>query len=893
MSLRPELLFRPARKSEVDRILLRRASRALFSVAPEVIATTCLIGIIWWGIGATLSNQRVNVLDAAVRDTSNLARAFEENTQRVISGADQVLLALRAAVLREGERFDLDNWVKTESSPDWLMAQMAVIGPDGVSVASTASTRRVSVADRTHFVVQKGSNKDELYISAPVLGRSSGRWTIQLTRKIITPDGHFGGIVVLSVDCYQLSGFYESLNLARGFIELVGLDGIVRARGPFENGIIGSALPADLMPVLQDKHGMFHTPGGKDALTVAYRQLAAYPLVVLIAYNDKAVLAAHRRSKVVMLWSGGVATLVLLIIGAVWIKQRKRTIRFQNSLALTLDSMSQGLVMVDDGRHVRVVNRRALDLLGLPHLWSVLEGSWKRSRPDAERQLVDRLHSLRTPRGRDLDHTQPVLELSVSPTPSGGTVQTVTDVTARHLADHRIRHMALHDQLTGLGNRVLFADHADQLIALAQQEASRLDILSLDLNGFKKVNDTFGHEIGDALLVEVAERLKQVVSADDIVARTGGDEFAILCRPIDPLADVEAFALLILQALTVPFILKGQQIESGVSIGIARFPADGADRSELLRNADLALDVAKSNREHPIRRFDTAIADNARLKLQLEEDLRDAIGTDQIFIEFQPQFRTSSLAVVGFEALVRWMHPVRGRLSPDKFIPLAEEAGLIVPLGRQVLEIACRVALHWPENVHIAVNLSPIQFRDPGIITTVQEVLAQTGLPASRLELEVTEGVLIADEQQALRTLSELRELGVTLALDDFGTGYASLSYLRKFPFEQIKLDRSFVQAQVLEERSRHILRAVLSLSRSLQLSVVAEGVETRTQLHLLRKQGCHAVQGFLVGRPMSRENAETMFPSGATECVGPSAAALANLQPTPSDMRELTTGAK
>ena len=297
-------------------------------------------------------------------------------------------------VLRGGDRFDLGQWVQTESSPDWLTAQMAVIGPDGVSVASTASTRRVSVADRKHFIVQKASSADELYISAPVLGRSSGRWTIQLTRKIVAPDGRFGGIVVLSVDCYQLSGFYESLNLSRGFIELVGLDGIVRARGPFESGFIGSALPDDLMPVLSEKSGMFHTPNGKDALTVAYRQLAAYPLVVLIAYNDKAVLAAHRKSLVTMLWSGGVATLLLLIIGSIWIKQRKRTIRFQDSLTSTLDSMSQGLVMVDDTRHVRVVNRRALDLLGLSHLWSVLEGRWKKNRSEAERQVVERLQCL-------------------------------------------------------------------------------------------------------------------------------------------------------------------------------------------------------------------------------------------------------------------------------------------------------------------------------------------------------------------------------------------------------------------------------------------------------------------------------------------------------------------
>ena len=821
----------------------------------------CLITIIWWSIGTSVSTQRASALAAAARDTTNLARAFEENTQRIISSADQVLLSLRSAYQRDGKSFALNEWVRRESAPDWLMAQIAIIAPDGMSVASTASTRSVSVADRRHFIVQRDSSADELFISAPVLGRSSGRWTVQLTRRMQAPDGGFDGVVVLSLDCYQLSGFYESLNLQQGFLELVGLDGLIRARGPVVDGAIGSSLALEPDRVLQENSGLLRIHRQRDALTVAFRRLAAYPLVVLVAFDDKAVLAGQRHTRRVMIISGAVSTLVLLVIGAVWIRQRKRSIRFQESLELTLESMSQGLVMIDRSRNVQVVNRRALELLGQPvSLLPVINAGNNNERHVAGRRLLADLDRHRDTRDHGEELAHPVLEFSNSPTATGGSVQTITDVTARHLADRRIRYMALHDHLTGLGNRVLFADEADHLLASASRDGGAFDVLCLDLNGFKKVNDTLGHDIGDSLLIQVGERLRQAVGSD-LVARTGGDEFAILTGMYGDPARGEAVAQEVLEQLERPFAIAEQQVRIGASIGIARYPDDGSNRADLLRNADLALYVAKTDRKHPVRRFAASMADGARLKQQLEEDLRAAIGSDQFFLEFQPQFRTSSLAVVGFEALVRWQHPSRGRLGPDAFIPVAEETGLIVALGRWVLEEACRVALHWPESVHIAVNLSPVQFRDPNIVGNVAAILAATGLPASRLELEVTEGVLIADEQQALATLNKLRELGVTLALDDFGTGYASLSYLRQFPFEQIKLDRSFVQAQVVEERSRHILRAILSLSRSLKLSVVAEGVETRTQLHLLRQQGCHAVQGFLVGRPMSRRDAETMFP--------------------------------
>jgi predicted signal transduction protein with EAL and GGDEF domain len=360
-----------------------------------------------------------------------------------------------------------------------------------------------------------------------------------------------------------------------------------------------------------------------------------------------------------------------------------------------------------------------------------------------------------------------------------------------------------------------------------------------------------GQELADQLLVAVAARLRASIESEDLLTRSGSGEFLILSRFASAPERVQALTASITRAFEEVFVIAGQQLHLAVSVGVATCPEHGTTRAELVRSADLALFAAMADRSSPVKTFEPIMAERVQDRLQLEQDLRAALETDELYLEYQPQFRTASLEVVGFEALARWNHTTRGRIRPDVFIPLAEETGIVIALGRRILEQACRTAMQWPEHIRIGVNLSPVQFRDPDLLATISDVLARTGLAASRLELEVTEGVLIADEEQALRTLSALREFGVGLALDDFGTGYASLSYLRKFPFERIKLDRSFVQAQVLEDRSRHILQSILGLSRKLGVGVIAEGVETRTQLHLLRQQGCEDIQGFLVGRPL------------------------------------------
>ena len=829
----------------------------------------CLLGLIWLGIWTTLANEHSSLQDEAARDTANLAHAFEENSQRILAGADQVLLALRSAYVRDGAGFDLHSWMARENSPDWLTAQLAIIARDGMSIATTSSAQHISIADRDHFIAQRDRPDDFLYISKPVLGRASGRWTIQLTRKILSPSGGFDGIVVLSVDCYELSGFYQSINLQQGYIALAGLDGVIRARGPVVGNKIGARIEASdpAAEVLHEPQGTLRVPGDSGGeLTLSYRRLDAYPMVVIVAFADKQIFARYTVARRNLFMTGAAASGVVLALGFIWIRVRQRAIASQQALSLTLENMNQGLAMIDGNERVRVVNNRAIELLGLPpQMLASLRSARPGQRSDAERALQGALLARFPAFGpRPTDTLAPeglVVEESTSMLPGGGVVHVITDVTERHLAERRIRHMAMHDHLTGLGNRVLLADEADHLVA----GGAAFAVLLLDLNGFKAVNDTCGHDAGDELLVSVAHRLQDAIPQTDFVARYGGDEFAILSRSPDQPAASEALATRIGEILNPPFSVAGQELRIGASIGIALYPVNGTSRIELLRNADLAMYAAKVDRAAPFRAFDPAMADAVQDRLRMEEELRAAIGTDQLFLEYQPQFRASTLEIVGFEALVRWNNKVRGNVRPDVFIPIAEETGLIVPLGRTILEQACRCALGWPDDIRIAVNLSPVQFRDPRLPATVSETLRSTGLSPGRLELEVTEGVLIADERQALETLSALRAIGVGLTLDDFGTGYASLSYLRKFPFERIKLDRSFVQAQVHEVRARHILESVLALTRKLGLGVVAEGVETRTELRLLRQQNCQEIQGYLLGRSVNAAEANRLVAGRAT----------------------------
>jgi len=432
---------------------------------------------------------------------------------------------------------------------------------------------------------------------------------------------------------------------------------------------------------------------------------------------------------------------------------------------------------------------------------------------------------------------------------AGGTASvlvTVLDVSEQKAAQEHIRYLARHDALTRLPNRFQLRERLDA--ALASAGGGSLALLCLDLDRFKAINDSLGHAAGDLALRETAARIEAAAGDANLVARVGGDEFVVLC-PHANSASAEAVCRRLMEAVAQPLEFDGQMAQIGLSIGIALAPRDGCTVDDLLRNGDLALYKAKTDGRGTFRFFHREMDEQARARRSLELDLRSALARGEFVLHFQPRFPAQSKLPVSVEALLRWAHPQRGMIAPSAFIPMAEETGLIVPIGTWVLFEACRLVAPL-DALSVSVNLSPVQIRRSDIVKTVRSALEASGLPPHRLELEVTEGVLLENTTSARATLTALKELGVSLALDDFGTGYSSLSTLHSFPFDRIKIDRHFVAALGQDRNADAIIRAVIGLGRALRMQTVAEGVETVEQLAFLQTEGCNEVQGFLLARP-------------------------------------------
>ncbi|MGH6753100.1 MAG: putative bifunctional diguanylate cyclase/phosphodiesterase [Bradyrhizobium sp.] len=429
------------------------------------------------------------------------------------------------------------------------------------------------------------------------------------------------------------------------------------------------------------------------------------------------------------------------------------------------------------------------------------------------------------------------------------------DITERKRAEARLAFMAQHDGLTGLPNRTLLRQQMDDLLLHTRRSAEKVAVLVLGLDNFKAVNDTLGHGIGDKLLRGVAKRLRSTLREEDVLARLNSDEFAIVQSGVARPEDAVLLARRLLEAIGDPYLLDGHSVVIGASIGIAMSPGDGDESDRLLKNADMALSRAKTEFRGTFSFFEAEMDARAQTRRKIEIELRDAIQNDLLRPYYQPLIDLATGRITGFEALVRWPHPERGMISPGEFIPVAEETGLINAVGGLMLRRACMDAALWPDDVRVAVNLSPLQFRVGNLLSTVMETLKQTGLAATRLELEITETLVLEKSSQVLATLHALRALGVRISMDDFGTGYSSLSYLRSFPFDKIKIDQSFVRDLGSNRDAQAIVRSIISLGKGLGVTITAEGVETEAELSCLRNEGCHEGQGFLFSR--ARPNAE------------------------------------
>ena len=532
---------------------------------------------------------------------------------------------------------------------------------------------------------------------------------------------------------------------------------------------------------------------------------------------------------------------------------RADLIRSEERLSTVLESTTDSVLVLDRDWNVVFYNQNAAKAIDRADILKIGISIWElfpAALTSGEGDHYKRAVATGQPAEFEIfvEDRQVWLGIHAYPTPDGLSIF-FRDVSEMKLARDEMQHLAHHDPLTGLANRLLFQTSLKDALESGEPVATLL----LDLDHFKEINDTLGHMVGDTLLVSTAERLRACLRPDDLLARLGGDEFAVIVKGYEGKDEIGLLAQRMIDTASAPHVVDGQAFRIGASIGIALSPEGGEDPEQIFKNADISLYAAKSDSRGGFRFFVSAMEAVLQQRQALHADLREAFGGNQFSLVYQPLVDLESEQVCGFEALLRWNHPVRGMVSPEEFIPVAEETGLIVEIGAWVLRTACAEAALWPEHIWVAVNLSVRQFSAGDLSAKVEAVLRRTGLTASRLELEITESVLLRDSDAILATLSRLKDMGIRIALDDFGTGYSSLRYLQRFPFSKIKIDRSFISGLPANTESQAIVRSVIGLGRSLGMKVTAEGVETKAQLDWV-KSGCDEVQGYYLSRPVAAQ---------------------------------------
>ena len=596
------------------------------------------------------------------------------------------------------------------------------------------------------------------------------------------------------------------------------------------------------------------------------------------------LLGGHKSSTIVLICG---LLLSAALTSSIWgMRRRARTIEMANKKFETqnirfhaaLNNMAQGLVMYDRDGKLVVTNRRFAEIYGVP--WEKWDIPALGTTITQTMQLRDDLSgNITKNRAEILATVQEVLDhrtqgnviaeradgravrCSFAPTDDGGLVGTFEDITESRRIEDKISHLARHDALTDLANRVHFYEKMEELLG-SEPEKADFAVFSLDLDHFKSVNDTLGHPIGDKLLQMAAARMRSCVRDTDIVARLGGDEFAVLQVQFDRMADVAALATRLIDEVGAPYRIDDHQVMVGTSIGIAIAPGDGTQPDQLVKNADLALYRCKADGGGVYRFFEAQMDARMQERRSLELDLRMAVVKSEFTLNYQPIVNIKTGKIKACEALIRWHHAERGSVSPVDFIPIAEETGLIVPIGDWVLRRACADAADWPDGIAVSVNVSPAQLKSANFVQVVEGALAESRFPAERLELEITELVLIHDNNATLAVLRRLKDFGVKIVMDDFGTGYSSLGYLRSFPFDRIKIDKTFVRDAPNDKESLAIIRAVVGLGRGLSIGTTGEGVETLHQLEILRSEGCTDAQGFFFSRPQTASDIRLLLAS-------------------------------
>jgi diguanylate cyclase (GGDEF)-like protein/PAS domain S-box-containing protein len=840
-------------------------------------------------IGATImaGNFRERALRNSERELENtvllLARHFDQQLEDF-----QVVQKDLIAFMRTNGISSLENYKRRMSGHDihlMLKSKIDALSYVGgvnlfdaegnlINASSVWPLPPVNVADRPYFKTFKSSPDSPDMLVEPVHSRITGAWTTVIARKITGPKGEFLGVIGRGIESANFEKFFATVALGPGAtIAMHHTDGTLLARYPHMPGLVGNNFKTG--PEVQRR--VFEQPRTTSRLTspfdgqdrlISSLVLTNFPILIVASTTTSAALADWREQigmliAIAALSVLAIAALLFLVVRKLSQQHRaskQRLLLEKQRLDTAVNNMTQGLLLFDARQRLVICNKRYLEMYGLS-ADVVKPGCTFRDVIAHRRDTgsfvgdIDRYIGavlgdvnkrndmiISTPDGRSI-------QIVNEPVPDGGWLATHEDITERRRAEERIRHLAHYDALTDLPNRTLFHERLKRELSDATPDR-QLAVLYIDIDEFKSVNDSLGHMIGDALLKSVATSLAGCVRKSDFVARLGGDEFAIVQTGIADTDDVMMLISRIFEAIRTPYPCLGHQVTTDASIGIAMAPRDGAEFDRILKNADLAMYAAKAAGRRTYRFFETDMEAEVSARRSLEVDLRRALTDGGFEVHYQPCVGLQTGAITGCEALVRWRHPQRGMISPAEFIPLAEDTGLINQLGEWVLNSACKEAASWPGDIRLAVNVSPIQFRSGTLALKVMAALAESGLAPDRLELEITEAVLIRDDEAALAVLHDLRAIGVRIALDDFGTGYSSLSYLQRFPFDKIKIDRCFITDIADPGGSSCIVQAVVNIAAERRMTTTAEGVETAQQRDLLRELGCAEMQGYLFSPP-------------------------------------------
>ena len=890
---------------------------ALFSIA--------LIGAIWIAIAVAVKVKRNDAVHAVIVNMENLSRAYERDTLLSLRSIDQIAKIVKAEYESTKGNVDLPSFLSRVLVPanEVLLVAIANEKGDVVAASSRDSLKNVNVSDRTHFKIHLTNALDDLYISKPLIGRVSKKESINMTRRIDHPDGSFAGTVIVSVDPANLTKFYSEPEFGRrGAVALLGRDGDYRAvRIGDTRRNTGQLNIQDALRAVPDanRSGSALRIASIDDAARFYsiRQVEGYPLFTVIGFPESEVFATvNREIDMINGWGAVGSAGILFFLGvAAFLAMRMRMLSDDLTTDILVRTQTEKALLIsedrfkhmtelssdwyweqDDAFRFTVTSRDAFsDLAKLQSnylgktRWEIPMivpcNGWTSHKEDlaAHRPFIDFEYKVLF---TDTDpHVEPRW-FSINGEPlfneSGiftGYCGTGRDITERMASEARMRHMAMHDALTGLPNRTLLRDRLRQAISRAERHGHEVWVLFIDLDRFKSVNDSLGREAGDAFLKAVADRLQKTARDNDTVARLGADEFVMVLSDF-PVGTISTrIVTRIREAIAEPIVLAGQQVVISCSIGAAVYPNDGTDVEKLIEQADAAMYFVKKNGRDNFQFYASTMNERASERFEIEAGLRRALVNCEFVLHYQPQVDLVTNQIVGVEALIRWIHPQRGMISPIRFIDIAEETGLIVPIGLWVLRTACAQNKAWQDAgypaLRMAVNLSARQFAHPELLQNIIDTLDDTGLHPRYLDIEITESLLVTNVEQAVGLMHKIDRLGVSLSIDDFGTGYSSLTYLKRFPVDVLKIDQSFIRDIAVDRTSEAIIVSIISLAHNLGIQVIAEGVEEQAHLKFLQQHRCDQLQGYYFSKPVPAPAFEQILKDGKTLLTAPELAAV------------------